>query len=483
MKAKNFSVQEVFNASEIGLVFEFFSTKESEFIVDGLSKRTSKNIVLTNESYHIPTYSNAILIKEYEAKKSRYQLHLAQQNYNSMLSIIHEVCQWLSESAETTYDTQMKVSLSFNHRQLDTLQSISGMSPTRLVLKLDENFIYDRFPEQINSPYALSIKKMSAIGNTYINESELQQNINNVIILPQAEYYGIDFTDYTRGVLQFNYIGGKNYPEKNKQINEILEYVIIKTYQSLNEEDYAPFELFEMKRITEGFEKIQKSYYDPAAFAKEYPNIKVYADLKTSEQTIKTYWDRIRKPLFEMIVRGGLDKGQFNYDTDLGKIQLKGGRLIGTLLKNIEFFQCELNGVFENSNFTTCTLLKSRVYNSKFIKGNKITESYLCGVSINKANEVEKSYIVNNDEVVNCDIKESVIKFATPGKDITLDESSTLIGKEEPLPKKSTALQIEEIRDYVWVKDMNRQEDKGFGNAYSKDKYIKHNDKKYEKLQ
>jgi CRISPR/Cas system CMR-associated protein Cmr5 small subunit len=474
MKAKSYSAQEVFNFAEISTIFEFFSTKESNFIVDDLSKRTSKNIILTNENYHIPTYSNAILIKEYEAKKSRYQLHLAMQNYSSMTPIIHEVTRWISESAETSHDTMMKVYLSFNHRHLETLQTISRMNPIRLVLKLDENFIYDRFPEQINSPYALSIKKMSPI-STYINETELQQNINNIIILPQAEYYGIDFTDYTKGILQFNYIGGKNYAEKNNEIKEVLEYFVIKTYQSLNEEEYAPFELYEMKRITQQLERFQKSYYDPDIFEKEFPNIKVFADLKTSQQTIKTYWDRIRKSLFEMIIKGGLEQGHFNYDTDIGKIQLKEGKLIGTLLKNIEFFKCDLNGVFENCNFTSCNLIKSRIYNSKFIMGNKIFKSYLEGASINKLNEVLESYIVNHDEVVNCDIKESVIKFATPGKDITLDKSSIIIIKEEPLPKKSDAIEIDEIRDYSFIKSMRKNNDDGFGNIYNKNNYIKHN--------
>ena len=108
-KSKHYSVLEVLNFSDIGLIFEFYSTKESDFITSNLSTLTSKNITLTNESKYGPSYTNAILLKEYEAKKSRYQFKIAPQNYHSILPIIDSVSKWLSESAETTHDTILKI--------------------------------------------------------------------------------------------------------------------------------------------------------------------------------------------------------------------------------------------------------------------------------------------------------------------------------------------------------------------------------------
>jgi hypothetical protein len=473
-KPKSFSVQEVLNFSDIGLIFEFYSTKESHFIVSDLSNRTSKNIMLTNEIRYQPTYSNAILLKEYEAKRSRYQLLIASQNYHSILPFVNNITEWLSESAETSHDTKLKVSLSFNHKHLETLSTISGMNPTRLVLKFDENFVYSRFPEQKHSPYALSIKTLAPI-TTYLNEKEIGMNINTILALPSAGYYGIDFTNYTRGILECNYIGGKDYPKKSKEIKDIIEYFIIKSYQSLNEENYSLFEIDEMKRITEDFGRIQMSYIDPEIFLREFSkDIRVYVDLQTSTQLLKSYWTVIRKPLFEMILNGNLRKGDFNYDTEVGRFQLKRGGIGGTLLKNLDFVKCEITGIMENCTFQDCNVVNSRAYNSKFIEGNKIINSYLEGASINRKNEVIKSYIVNNEEVVNCDVKGSVIKFATPGKNITLDESSTLVVGKERLPEKTQAIQIENIRDYVWIKEMNKKsDDVGFENLYDRNKYLK----------
>jgi hypothetical protein len=474
-KSKHYSVQEVLNFTDAGLIFEFYSTKESNFIVSDLMNRTAKNIVLTNEKRYVPTYSQAILVKEYEAKRSRYQLSLANQNYHSMIPLIDSITAWLSESAETSHDTKLKMSISFNHRHLETLSTISIMNPTRLVLKFDENFVYSRFPEQKHSPYALSIKSLTPIA-TYINEKEIAKNIDNILTLPAAGYYGIDFSEYTRGILECNYVGGKDYPKKSKEIKDILEYFVIKAYQSLNEEEYDSFEIDEMKRITEDFGKIQMSYINPEIFLREFPEIKVYVDLKTSNQTLKTYWNSVRKPLFEMILNGGLRKGIFNYDTQLGRVQLRKGYIGGTLLKNVDFDKCEITAVMENCMFKGCNVVNSRAYNSKFVEGNKIINSYLEGATINKQNEVINSYIVNNEEIVNCPVVKSVVKFATPGRNITLDENSTLIVGKQPLPKKTDAVQVEEIRDYSYLKSIrNNNNDQGFQNLYDRNKYIKSN--------
>lgn len=471
-KAKSYSVLEVLNFSDVGLTFEFYTTKETDFIVSDLSRISSKNVVLTNETKYRPSYSDAILLKEYEATKSRYKLSLAPQNFHSAVPIVEAVSQWINEYCETANDTQMKISLSFNHGQLETLSSISQMNPVRLMLKFDESFVYQRFPDQQNSPYAISIKKMAPI-NTYISENAIERNINMILTTPQAEYYGIDFSRYTQGVLECNYIGGKGYASNPQNIKDIIEYFIVKTYQSINEENYSDFEKHEITKLADKFSKIQPAYFNPDIFMKEYQDLKVYVNLMTSSQILKSYWSQIRDPLFEMILNGGLRKGQFNYDTDIGKFQLRKGKVTNTILKNMDFVSCELSGVLENSTFVSCELSKSRIYNSKFISGNTINESYLGGASVNSNNEIYKCFVLNNDEIINCPVKESVIKFATPGTKLKVDEQTTVVVKEMPLPQKSHAVQVDEIRDYVWIKGMRKSEDAGFVNLYNKNKYLK----------
>jgi hypothetical protein len=174
-----------------------------------------------------------------------------------------------------------------------------------------------------------------------------------------------------------------------------------------------------------------------------------------------------------MIVNGNLRQGQFNYDTDNARFQLRNGILSGNIIRNMDFVSCKLSGVFENCNFIGSTIERSRIDRANFIRGNVLKESYASRISVNQENEIDRCYIVNSEEMINCNVKESVIKFATPGKRMKADDRSTIVIKQMPLPVKSDAVHVEEIRDYSWIKKMRKSEDKGFQNEYSKNKYMK----------
>ena len=49
-KPKSYSVLELLNYSDVGLIWEFYSTKNTDFIISDLSNSTSKNIILTNDT-------------------------------------------------------------------------------------------------------------------------------------------------------------------------------------------------------------------------------------------------------------------------------------------------------------------------------------------------------------------------------------------------------------------------------------------------
>lgn len=474
LKPKSYSVEEVLNNAKIGVIFEFYCSKDTTFIVEDLAKLSAKNVVVTNDEKYIPSFYNSILIKEYEAEKPRYQFRLDQQQYYSMLPIIHEVSNWLKENAQTTYDTLMKVQLSFNHHALQTLETISGMNPSKLIMKFNESYIYDRFPKQKNSPYAFSIKAISPLNATYLNENDLNQNINNILLLPKKSFYGINFENHMFGVLEFNYIGGKNYPDKIKDINEVIEYYIVKTYQSLNEEDYYKNELDEFKKMTVDLHIIQECYYDYNLFERHFKDIRIYSDLKTSPQLIKSLWTQLRDPLFEAIIKAGFRKGQFNYDSTVGRYQIKSAELTNANLRDFDFIKCTVNGLFENCYFHSTKIAKSRLINCKLVSTCDVSESFLNKVSANLTNLISDTFIINSDEVLNCEIKDSVIKFASIGSGAKLSESCIVIEKPEHLPKQVQGItDVDQIRDYRWIKSLTMRHDKGMQNLYDRKKYMK----------
>lgn len=471
-RAKNYSLPEVFNNTNLGFTFEFYSSKATNFIIENLSDITMKNVTLTNTNSYEPSYTNAILIKEYEGDKPRYSFKMALQKYDSIVPLLKEVLSWITETSQCTHDTIMRVNMSFDHSRLETLETISKMNPQKLILKIDEEFIYDKFPDQQFTPYSISVKQMLPISEA-VYTPDIIKNVNYVIGVPKKPYYGINFENYTRGILEFNYIGGDSYSEYQKDILEMIQYFVIKTYQSLNEKDFTKEEQKELKELTQEFYKIQEAYYEPEKFFKLFENIKVMIDLKNDAQLIKTYWPKIRNTLFETVVNQKMTEGQFNYDTDYGVYQLKRAKIECSNLKGFDLIACEASGIMENCNFISCDVNNARIYNSKVVHNSEIKDSYLHKVTADAKNLLENCFIENEKELLNCSIKESVVKFAGIGNGAKLDESTVIVDNQvnyEP----AIGVEVEEIRDYKWLKDLTGKKKDGhiFANEYKRKNYI-----------
>ncbi len=403
-KPKSYTLPELFSSALMGFTFEFYSSKDTNFIVENLSKLTMKNVVVTNTNTYPPKYSQSILLKEYDGEKPRYSFKLAQQRYESVLPIIKNILNWITETAECKRDNLMRVNLSFDHEHLQTLESISKMNPQKLILKLDEEHIYNKFPNQKDSPYCISINQLLPITEA-VYSLDLVKNTNYIIGVPKKNYYGVNFVDHTRGVLEFNYIGGEDYAENESRILELLEYYIIKTFQSLNEVGFNKQEIFKLEELTEQFYKIQEAYYEPEKFSKLFPDINLSIDIKNEPQILKSFWPKIRSHLFEVVVNNKFTKGDFNYDTEYGAYQLRKAELNCSTLKNYDLVLCNISGITENCNIISCKVNNARMYNTRVVKNNEIKNSYLQKISAEKGNLIETCVVENNREMINCDIK------------------------------------------------------------------------------
>ncbi len=466
-KPKTYSIKEVLDNTFVSPILDFYSSKDEKFIVEDLSKLTNKKVLLTLDNKSA-TYTTSILLKEYDIEKPLYRLSFGWLPFKEILPILENVLGWIKENASVNYFTLLRTSLTYNERNLQTLEHISNMNIGKMILKIDEEWIWKRFPEMKTSPFALSVKKLAPT-NSWLNVSDILININETFELPNADYYGINFQNQPRSIIEFNYIGGEKYPEKIKEIKEVLEYYAIITYQNLNEKTYTSEQLNELRRITSNYRKLQKCYYNYNYFLKEYKDIKVYVDLNRGEQIMKSYWTKLRDPLLKLIIETGFEKGRFNLDTDSGYYQLKEVELDNVRINNFEIIDSKISGIIENCHLWKTKVNSSRVIGSTFIQNNKINESFLTNTRIDRENKLNKSYIVNNGEIINCKINESIIRNAGIGKNAKIDESTTIVNKEQRMPEipKDKGINIEEIRDYRWLKSLDgEKEDKGFANEY-----------------
>jgi hypothetical protein len=457
---KNYSVNEVLNATYVGLTFEFFSTKDSQFIIEDLQNISGKQVILTDENYE-PTWSTAILLKEYSGPRSLYKFSIGLQNYQTIGTILNDTLKWINSSAYVNESTGLKIKLNFDNKQLQTINTISNMNLGKLILKLDETYIHQRFPEASKSPYALTMKKLVPLNNFALSEPMIH-HINEDFEIPKESYYGIDLTEQRYGNLIFNYSIGAKYPEKIKEINELLFCYILTAFNSINEKEYTEAENKEFEKLTEDYRKLRRCYYDPKYFLNEYKDIKISVDLISNQQTIISFWDKIRDNLLKLMVESNFRKGYINLDTEDERYQLKNADLYGVKIKNVDIARSDLNGcVFENAYLYHAKVTGSQLFGGIIVNSCEISESKLSNVRIDRANKIHKCYILNMGEVVNCNITESIVRNATMGKETKLDEHSIVIERKNITnPAPVMGIDVKEVRDYRWIKQLSNP-DKG----------------------
>jgi len=462
---KDYSIQEVFNSTRIGFVFEFFSSQETPFIAEDLSRVCGKSVAITSEKM-TPTWDSPILLQEYQGKNPRYKFITSPQDFLSVGPMLFGVLEWINQKAKTDKTTGLQVLLSFNHGSLQTINTISNMDPAKLILKMDENYLFQRFPERKNSPFAVSIKTLIPT-NEFMTAPSSLGHLKSFFILPKAHYYGIDFTDQAMGELIFNYIGGKDYPKNHKSITETLHYYILSTYQILNSQGYTPEMNISAEKIFEDYPIIRRAYYEPKFFLKHFKDIQVGVDLKRADEIIEAYWTKLRDPLMKLMLECEFRKGKFNWDSAEGRFQIKEAKLSGGKISQLDIVDCEIQSVVEDCGVWNSTLKNSRIILSTLVEHNKIEDCVLERVRADRNNTIKKSSIYNAGEIINCNVSESIIKDAGIGKEAKLDEECVVIEPKRKIEKQAKPLAVEEVRDYKWLKDLNKErKDKGFQNEY-----------------
>jgi hypothetical protein len=224
---------------------------------------------------------------------------------------------------------------------------------------------------------------------------------------------------------------------------------------------------YELNKLIENYNKLRRAYYEPDYFLSEYKDIKVSVDLNKNVQTIKTYWDKLRNPLLNLMLESNLRKGYFNYNLDENKFEIKAAKIYGSKIDNLFLVDCEVEGLLENCSLWKCKIKFSNLKNSILVSNNQIESSLLESCRADSTNKIEKSYVINTGEIINCAVNESIIINAGIGNTAKLDEECTVIQlTEKKAPDLKLGAMSDEIRDYKWIKAMKKSEDSDFGNLF-----------------
>jgi uncharacterized protein YjbI with pentapeptide repeats len=286
--------------------------------------------------------------------------------------------------------------------------------------------VYSSFGNRTNNVYAKSLKKIVPV-----NKFSILENITTIdpklFKLPGEKYYGANFTKLQDGYVEIRYLGGKDYQKKIGPILEVTDYVTLLLHDILSgKKGYGQGDVEKLQEMMRQHTKVVRSFSNPDSFFVNYPDFHVLVDLKGYEENIKTYWSHIREKIFDLIVEGGINSCFFNYDTSIGRFQIKDAKSKnGLILKDIDIFDSVVkNGKLSNCNLYGTRVKNSELYDCKLVFGNKLFESKFQNSIADYGNLLENCYIDCPQQMVDCEVKGGVLRKADLGRNSLISEQT-----------------------------------------------------------
>jgi hypothetical protein len=444
---KNYTSEEILDATVVGVEFEFFSEIENGVdIARSIGKFLGKRVVvpmvikgLDNEklTYHSsvkPTDSVFKLELDYSGGKKMRELVTGTLSYKESRSVIIKMLEWITNNGYTNNRCAIHLNINIDNKKLPTRHQITSLPMTKFILSFDENKVYDKFPDRKDNVYARSIKQIGFNDILFYNPTLVNYG-NSILNFPNEEkYYGVNFTKLHKGYLEYRYLGGEGYERKTKKILEILEYFVMHLYETLNSEGLTELEISDFKKMTDANSRNYRGFVKYEVFKSIFPDIKVSVDLKNDGELLEAYWGNIRDTLFKLINTGGLRKGMYNYDTEMARHQIQSAKIKNCKVENVEFLECELEGVIDHCWFYNCKIKNSRFFRCEFLKNNRITSSKVTECILHASNTLDDCYVENKNMIINCEMKGGVIRNGEIGKLAKISKETVLVSKSTNTP-------------------------------------------------
>jgi hypothetical protein len=425
---KNYTQTEVLESARIGLEFEFFSSMDIEKTARSIAKFTKKRVVIPmsmstlNEPkplYHSPVNPTADIFKlepDYSGGKNMFELVTGPASYKDARNVIIKMFEWIESNGYTTDRCSIHVNLSIDGNKVVTKSTIQDMSIAKFILSFDEEKVYKVFPTREKAMYARSIKKIRPNRILFYLPTLEEFNRSTLSLPADEKYYGVNFLKTAKSYLEYRYIGGAKYEKMKKPILDLIDYFILHLHDVLNFERFTDNEKIKFRKMLELDKEIYTGFTRYSEFMKKFPDIKVSLDMNDDPQVLEAIWPNLREKLYEIIVTGQMKKGAFNYDSEVGRFQLKDTTLRECTLSEVEFVNCKVEGIINRSWFYNCEVTNSRIEECELIRGNtvKLTKVTACKLPI--TNVCEECYIDNKRMIINCEVIDGVIRSGEIGK-------------------------------------------------------------------
>jgi len=302
---------------------------------------------------------------------------------------------------------------------------LDQLNRLKLILNVDEDFVYKYFPDRKSCFYAKSVKKIIPF-KSYDFSNNATDLLANSLELPDTKYYGINFLNIFEGRLEFRYIGGIDYEKKSGEILDLLDYFIQLTWdctdEELDEDDINELTNYLSNNINQfkNFSKLEN-------FIAQFPSIMLQVDMSNDMMILKTYYEQIYEELYKIITNiYNLNNCIINYDSENQKIEIIDANFKTIFdLKKLEIIDCIIDGgSFSNCNFINCEIKNAHLNNCEII----MTDVYKSKIESSK---IEVDSILHDCYVFNClmngHMKGGIFRSGKVGEDAILDSDVKIV--------------------------------------------------------
>lgn len=430
----NLLSNDFFYSAKLGFEFEFFSNLNRNEIADSLGKTLGKKILLFSK-YHSgfkPTKDIFKLEPDYSGGSKMTEFITGPLPYFEAIAILIKTLKWIDTYGYTDKKCAFQFGVSVDTSIFPEVPPVSQLNPLKFILGFDENVIYKRFPERMGSLYAKSIKRILP-ANKFVDPSNISFIDKNLFEVPVEKNMGINFTKLQDGYFEVRYLGGKDYQKKYSSIKEILDYIITYTVQTLKfNNTFSDNDLKILKMFLAEIYKNSATFIDPDTFQKNYPHLNIMVDLKSDPQIVRTFFLTIREILYDIIVENGIKEGMINYDSSLGKFQLKDVKTTRAyLLKDYDILNSEISGNILDCRLFSCDLNDCAIEDCDLITNNEIKRSKIMYSDIMFSNVVHETYIDNKEKEINCEVFGGIIRSGYIGKLATISPETEIVTDAE----------------------------------------------------
>ena len=419
----------ILSKSILGFEFECFFEDISFYkILELLNIELAPVNVHGFRTYHStfsPDANNFKLERDLSGGENMAEIVTGPLDYYSAKYYLIKILKFIKKYGKTTEKSSLHINVSFDGEDLNNLNFL------KQILTTDEDLIYKKFPDRKNNVYARSVKNIIPFKDYDYSNISIN-SIRNVLQLPDSKYYGINFQNVNKDKsqrLEFRYIGGENYETKVGDILEIMDNMIVSTYNSLNSE----FDKKDIETLTEFLENRINSFknintYDN--FLVEYPNIEIQINQDSRYEVVSTHYSKICKKIFNLFEKiENINEGVLNFYVVSNKIEVVGAEFTAISdLNNYDFIKCDIyGGIFNSSNIFDCKMINCDISKSKIDKAD-LKDTKLISCNVDNSN-LDNCFFQAG--LLNSHMEGGIFRSGQIGPHASFSDSTLVVGKNE----------------------------------------------------